>query len=196
MQHAHCKPGVYTPSRAEGFWRRSSSVCHKAVISLTSSSMVLSFSSCVRSGLHRQYDSQCQPGGPGRHLVRKSPFVAGIQRLAAEDDQQTAVANALWGGIIAAPESLEYQHMLPVATKVGCSVTYQVSKEELLGSHQAWCRFDCVRVSSNMRSMHKGRSCHVMLMLVMVCASRMYLSFCARRDAMRECLYCRVLLLT
>lgn len=47
------QPSAYPPSRAEGFWRRSSSVCHRAVISLTSSSMVLSFSSCVKSGLHR-----------------------------------------------------------------------------------------------------------------------------------------------
>ena len=54
---------------------------------------------------------------------------------------------------------------------------------------------DMFGVRDNMQSCTKGDHA-VMLHPVTVCASGMYLSFCARRDAMRECLYCRVLLLT
>ena len=48
-----------SPSSADGFLRRSSSVCHRAVISRTSSSIVVSRSSAPRSDLHKQMHTCC-----------------------------------------------------------------------------------------------------------------------------------------
>jgi hypothetical protein len=51
IPHHSFHPPPFSPSMGVGFWRRSSSVCHSPVTSLTRSSISSSRSSLVRSGL-------------------------------------------------------------------------------------------------------------------------------------------------